>query len=407
MAARRRRRLRPLALASTTESSAFVNFLPSKGVDIHRPCTFGIDGDCWLAGTLPPWNKILSAVCLELIQLRPTTLCLRSNELDPKGNTSVEALRCIAYLVTWLPKQHACVQSICLHESEEKPKFALKMTLQSSAHLRHLTLMGLHETAFGERDLCEGMTALKTLETFEFLNIHIKSRNLARGIAALLRESGRRLVKVRFENNNLSQDSAAVILVALLNCQVLSELSFNHNNLNKGNIETLAVVVSSLRNLKKMTLESSISEIGVFGPIAKVLQSNASLEELNLRGCYIQCGLLFEALHTNTKLRLLNVNRCPISFNDVMHLSTALSFNKGLRTVLLQYCGLYGEGIVALANAMAINDTLEELDLSYNYWTTQDVIAFCQSLTDNNTLRSVVFGRIVASAEERYVRRDA
>ncbi|KAL1475668.1 hypothetical protein MTO96_037116 [Rhipicephalus appendiculatus] len=335
-------------------------FLASKDVDMHRPCTFDSDRDCWLAGTLPPWNKILSAVCLELIQLRPTTLSLRSYDYERKGNRSVEALRCGAYLFTWLPKQHACVQSIRLRGIWTRPVVALKMPLQSSAHLRHLTLEGPYTTAFSERDLWEGMTALKTLETFEFLNIDIKSRNLARGIAALLRENGRHLVKVRFETNNLSQHSTAAILRALLKCQVLSELSFNRNNLNKGNIQTLAVVVRSLRNLKKMTLESSISEIEVFGPIAQVLQSNASLEELNLRGCKIQCELLFEALHTNTTLRLLNLNFCTMTSNDVMHLATALSFNKGLRMVLLQYCVLYGEGIVALANAMAINNTLEK-----------------------------------------------
>ncbi|KAL1475409.1 hypothetical protein MTO96_037311 [Rhipicephalus appendiculatus] len=378
-------------------------FLASKDVDMHRPCTFDSDGDCWLAGTLPPWNKILSAVCLELIQLRPTTLSLRSYDHDPKGNTSVKALRCGAYLFTWLPKRHACVQSIRLRGIWRRPVFALKMPLQSSAHLRHLTLEGRYSKAFSECDLWEGMTALKTLETFEFLKIHIKSRNLARGIAALLRENGRHLVKVRFEENNLSQHSTAIILRALHQCQVLSELSFNRNNLNKDNIETLAVVLRSLRDLKKMTLESSISEIEVFGPIAKVLQSNASLEELNLRRCYIQCELLFEALHTNTTLRLLNLNFCTMTSNDVMHLATALSFNKGLRTVLLRHCRWTGERIEVLANAMAINDTLETLDLSNDCWTTQDVIAFCRTLTDNNTRRSVVFGRIVASDEERMV----
>ncbi|KAL1482620.1 hypothetical protein MTO96_033681 [Rhipicephalus appendiculatus] len=380
-------------------------FLASKGVDFDRPCTFDTDGDCWLAGTLRPWNKILSAVCLELIELRPTTLCLRSNDLRSNGNTSEDAPHDGAYLFTWLPKQHACVQSICLHESwsDRKPVLALKMAFRSSAHLRHLTLKGVDQRPFSKRDLCAGMAALKTLETFEFLELSIPSRTLARGIANLLRENGRHLIKVRFDDNNLSQKRTTVILRALLKCQVLSELSFVDNRLNKRNIEVLAMVVCTLRNLKKLSLDFSISRGVPFGPIAKALESNASLEELSLRGCQIQFGLLFEALRTNTTLKLLDLEYCIMTSNEVLQLATALSFNKGLRTVLLQRCGLEDDDIVALANAMAINDTLEKLDLFKIRCSTRAVKAFCRSLKKNRTLRSVVFGEIVASHQERYV----
>ncbi|KAL1440953.1 hypothetical protein MTO96_008999 [Rhipicephalus appendiculatus] len=379
---------------STIEANTFANFLPPKGVDFDRPCTFHSDGDCWLAGTLPPWNKILSALCLELIELRPTTLSLRSNGLHSQGNTSAHLLNNGAYLFQWLPKQHACVQSICLEESRAfgNPVLVLTRPLPLSAHLRHLTLKGGCLTPSSERDLCDGMAALETLETFEFIELEITSRDLAHGIASLLRNNGRHLVKVRFGGNNLSKRSTAVILTALLECQVLSELSFDHNPLNKGNIETLAVVVRSLRNLKKLTLRFSISEDGPSSPIAKALESNASLEELSLNGCRIQFKLLFEALRTNTTLRLLDLEYCTMTINEVMHLATALSLNKGLRTVLLQRCLLEDEGIVALANAVAINDTLEKLDLFNNRCSTQSVMAFCRSLKNNRTLRSVVLG---------------
>ncbi|KAL1440960.1 hypothetical protein MTO96_009006 [Rhipicephalus appendiculatus] len=225
--------------------------------------------------------------------------------------------------------------------------------------------------------MCDGLATLKTIETFEFLKLGITSRNLARGIASLLRENGRHLVKV------------------------LSELSFDDNPLNKGNIDTLAVVVRSLRNLKKLTLDFSIFEDAPFGPIAKALESNTSLEELSLKGCRIQWELLFEALHTNTTLRLVDLKNCTMNFNEVMHFATALSFNKGLRTVLLQRCHLEDEGIVALANAVAINDTLEKLDLSGNWWSAQAAMVFCWSLKNNRTPRSVVLGAISSSHEER------
>ncbi|KAH7976448.1 hypothetical protein HPB52_014379 [Rhipicephalus sanguineus] len=376
-------------------------FLASKGVDFDRPCTLDTGGDCWLAGTLPPWNKILSAVRLELIELQPAILCLRSNGLYSSGNTSVEALHYGAYLCTWLPKQHACVQSICLKESynSRKPAIAFKMALPSSARLRHFTLNSSYSTSFSELDLCDGMAAFKTLETFEFLNVDIKSRDLACAIATLLRENGRHLVKVRLEHKGLSQLSTAVMLKALLKCHVLSELWLD-NRLNKRNIETLAVVVRSLRNLKKLTLRYRIPEGGTFGPIAKALESNTSLEELSLKGYKMQFELLFEALHTNVTLRLLNLEFCAMTFNEGRHLARALTFNKGLRAVRLKGY-LEDEGAILLANAMAINDTLEKLDLFDTLCSTQVVMAFCRSLKNNRTLRSIGVRLSTESSDER------
>ncbi|KAL3198030.1 hypothetical protein MRX96_044544 [Rhipicephalus microplus] len=342
-------------------------FLARKGVDFDRPCTFHVDGDCWLAGSLGPFNKILSPLGLEVVELQSATLCLRFNDLRPKGNTRVDALRSGAYLFTWLPKQHACVHSICLREQISAfkiPLLELKRALRSSVHLRHLCLGGLFEmTPDSERDLCDGMAALQMLETFELLRVDIASRNLARVIATLLRKSRRHLVTVRFFRNKLSQRNAAVILRELPQCQRLSELSFDLNRLNKSNIEIMAVIVRSLRNLKKLSLDLSIYSNAPFGVLAKALESNASLEELSLQCFHSQVALLFEALHTNTTLKLLDLWGCEMNFNEVMCFATALTLNQSLRTVMLQECNLAKEGIAILANAIAMNTTLEKLDL--------------------------------------------
>ncbi|KAH8040526.1 hypothetical protein HPB51_011222 [Rhipicephalus microplus] len=382
-------------------------FLARKGVDFDRPCTFPVDGDCWLAGSLGPFNKILSTLGLEVVELQSATLCLRFNDLRPKGNTRVDALRSGAYLFTWLPKQHACVHSICLREQISAfkiPLLELKRALRSSVHLRHLCLGGLFEmTPDSERDLCDGMAALQMLETFELLRVDIASRNLARVIATLLRKSRRHLVTVRFSRNKLSQRNAAVILRELPQCQRLSELSFDLNRLNKSNIEIMAVIVRSLRNLKKLSLDLSIYSNAPFGVLAKALESNASLEELSLQCFHSQVALLFEALHTNTTLKLLDLKYCEMNFNEVMCFATALSLNQSLRTVMLQECNLEKEGIAILANAIAINTTLEKLDLSGDWWSPQTVMVFCQSLKNTRTPRSVVLHPLYGTDEERIV----
>ncbi|KAL1440961.1 hypothetical protein MTO96_009007 [Rhipicephalus appendiculatus] len=363
---------------TTIGFNIFANFLPPKASTSTEPCTFHIDGDCWLVGTLRPWNKILSALCLELIELRPATLCLRSNCLYSDGDASVDALRNGAYLFRWLPKQHACVQSICVDENRGfiSPLLELDKALRSSAHLRHLTLNGCYSTSYNERDLCDGMATLKTLETFEFIEQDIPCGNLARGIASLLRKNGRHLVKVRFGGNKLSQRSTAVILEALLECQVLSEFSFDDNPLNKGNIETLAVVVRSLRNLKKLTLDFSIFEDAPFGPHRK-----------GPREQHVTRGTEFERLPDSGGTAL----RGPAYQHDVEAGGPEELHNELQRN----------EGIVALANALALNDTLEKLDLSGKRWSAQAAMVFCRSLKNNRTPRSVVLGPISSSRQQR------
>lgn len=378
-------------------------FLASKGVDFDRPCSYDSDGDCWLSTALPPWNKILSAVCLELIEIRPAVLSLRSIDMRCKGDTSADSLKCGAYLFMWLPQQHACVQSICLVESLlfKKLTVALKVALESSARLRHLTLKGGYSTPFSERELADGMATLRELETFEFRKLDITSRDLAHNIAALLRENGRHLVNLWFERNEISQNNTNVILKAVLGCHALSELSFDHNYLNKRNVRTLAKVVCTLPSLKKLTLRYSISECGPFDPVAKALESNTSLEELSLKACQMQFELLFEALQTNTTLKVLDLDSCTMTFGEVQHLARALTFNKGLRTLLLPHCSLKDAGVMELASAMAKNDTLEKLDVSHNWCGARAVMSFCDSLKNNRILRSISFGLTAASNQER------
>lgn len=378
-------------------------FLASRGVDFDRPCTHDADGDCWLSGDLTPWNKILAPACVELIELEPTVLSIRSIDVDCTVEPGVDVLHDAAYLFTWLPKQHACVQSICLieHLMFRKPAYVFRLALGGSARLRHLTLKGGYSTPFSDRDMSEGLNSLTALESFEFLKLDIVCHRLARDIATLLRRNGSHLVKVRFQRNALSQRSTAVILNAVLKCQVLSELSFDHNHLNRANMAAVAALVRSLQNLKKLSLCYSIDEDAPFGPIAEALRSNTSLEELRLHASYMSFAPLFEALETNTTLRLLDMDSCTLPDTAVAGLARALRFNRGLRSVLLQHCSLNDDHIVRLASAIAANKTLEKLDLLNNRNGARGVTAFCQALRYNCTLRSVGFGLSMASNQER------
>lgn len=377
--------------------------LAKSGINYDRACTDGANGDCWLSSNLTPWNKFLEPLCLELIELEPGMLCLRSINVEGRYHPCVEALYDGAYIFTWLPKQHACVQMIHLQESIifRKPAYALKLALGESARLRHLALKGGYSTAFSERDLSEGMKPLTALESFEFTKLDLASHQLASDVAALLRRNGDHLAKVTFERNTLSHRSTTTLLAALAKCEALAQLSFDHNELNKANIAAMAAVVRSCKHLKKLCLRYSFDEDGHIGPIAEALQSNVSIVELKLHACDAPLQLLFNALETNATIRLLDVDSCALSAISTVSLAEALRRNKVLRSVALQHCSMDDTGAVVLGSAIVDNVALETLDLLHNRIAIRGVTHFCQGLRKNSTLRRVAFGPFGASVQER------
>lgn len=377
--------------------------LARSGINFDRACTDGANGDCWLSASLTPWNKLLAPLCLELIELEPSKLCLRSINVDGRSHPGVDALYDGAYIFTWLPKQHACVQTICLEDSVlfQKPAYALKLALGESARLRHLRLKGGYSTPFSERDLSEGMKPLTALESFEFRKLDITSHKLAIDIAFLLRRNGDHLAKVTFERNILSQRSISTLLAALVKCKVLAELSFDHNDMNKANIAAMAVVIHSCKHLKKLALRYSFGGGGHIGPIAEALQCNASIVELKLHACQTSLAPLFKVLETNTTMRLLDLDSCTLSAASTTPLAEALRCNKALQSVALQHCSVVDSGAVALASAIVENVALETLDLLHNRVSIGGVTAFCQALRKNRTLRRVAIGPFGATNQQR------
>ncbi|XP_075525121.1 uncharacterized protein LOC142557284 [Dermacentor variabilis] len=377
--------------------------LARSGINFDRACTFDANGDCWLSAKLTPWNKLIAPLGLELSELEPSKLYLRSINVDGRIQPDVKAVHESAYIFTWLPKQHACVQAIHLNENVlyQKPAYALKLALGESAGLRHLRLKGGYSTPFSERDLSAGMKPLAGLESFEFLKLDIASHNLAGDIAALLRRNADHLAKVAFERNALSQRSTATLLAALAKCEALAKLSFDHNHLNKANIAAMASVIRSCNQLKELSLRYSFGEKGHIGPIAEALQLNVSLVELKLHACEAPLAPLFKALETNATVRLLDLDSSTLSTTATACLAEALRHNKGLRSVALQHCSVADSGAVVLASVMAQNVTLETLDLSYNYVGLRGITAFCQALGKNDVLRRVTFESFEASDQER------
>ncbi|KAH9363469.1 hypothetical protein HPB48_005998 [Haemaphysalis longicornis] len=334
-------------------------FFSSKGVGLDDACTDTAGRRCWLCANPTPWNRLLAPLSLELVESGPGKLSLRSVNVESRNLNDVNALYDGAYVFTWLPKQHRCVQTICLHDNVlfQKPAYSLKLTLGSSANLRHLKLKGAYSTLFNEQELSDGLESLTALESFEFLKLDV-THMLASSIAALLRRNKAHLAKVGFKRNALSQRSTATLLSALIECKALTELSFDHNNLAKPN-------------------------------------------ELKLQSCEAPLGPLFAALETNTTLRHLDLDSCTMSAAYATGLANALRCNKALRRVVLQHCSVDDVAAEKLADAVVENSALETLDLSENRVNIQGIAAFCAALKKNKTLKTVSFGMFHATEEER------
>lgn len=377
-------------------------FFESKGVGLDDACTDAVGRCCWLCSNVTPWNRLLAPLSLELVESGPGTLCLRSINVDSRNLNDLDSLYGGAFVFTWLPKQHRCVQAVCLHDNVlfQKPAYSLKLALGSSANLRHLKLKGAYSTLFNEQELSAGLESLTKLESFEFLKLDV-THMLASNIAALLRRNKGHLTKVGFKRNALSQRSTATLLSALIECKALTELSFDHNNLAKPNVKAMARVVRAARLLKKLSLRYSLEDEGQFGPIAAALKDNASLQELKLQSCEAPLGPLFEALETNTTLRHLDLDSCTMSATFATGLANALRCNKALRRVVLQHCSVDDVAAEKLADAIVENGTLETLDLSENRVNIQGIAAFCAALKKNKTLKTVSFGMFQATEEER------
>lgn len=377
-------------------------FFSSKGVGLDDACTDTAGRRCWLCANPTPWNRLLAPLSLELVESGPGKLSLRSVNVESRNLNDVNALYDGAYVFTWLPKQHRCVQTICLHDNVlfQKPAYSLKLTLGSSANLRHLKLKGAYSTLFNEQELSDGLESLTALESFEFLKLDV-THMLASSIAALLRRNKAHLAKVGFKRNALSQRSTATLLSALIECKALTELSFDHNNLAKPNVKTMARVVRAAKFLKKLSLRYSLEDEGQFGPIAAALNDNTSLEELKLQSCEAPLGPLFAALETNTTLRHLDLDSCTMSAAYATGLANALRCNKALRRVVLQHCSVDDVAAEKLADAVVENSALETLDLSENRVNIQGIAAFCAALKKNKTLKTVSFGMFHATEEER------
>lgn len=407
-----------------TYPEKIVGRLTARGLDLDRPCQYqSHDDDCWLSRGLHGWNKVLYPASLELKQVAPGRLAFLTLPTNRRPYGDVEELYDAAYVLSWLPRVHRCVQCVSLDGTRtvllNRPASTLALTLGRSCNLRHLVLRGNYDydpientvgrdydTPVSDDELAEGLAALAVLEKFEFAQLPI-SVPLSRHMVKLINRNVDHLTSIVFENNGVSKNITNRLLRAMRRCRVLSELSVVKNILGKSCMASVAILVRDAKQLRKLDLSDSLKKRANLGGIAEALEVNTSLEEL----CFFQCESdvtqseadirrLLEALAVNKTLRHLDL--CGSNVGDsVALLAEALRANTGLRRLEMMYSRLDDSCAVQLAAALETNRTLEVLNLKDNMFTARAVAAFCTALHKNRTLKQVLFSQVRASEEER------
>lgn len=97
---------------------------------------------------------------------------------------------------------------------------------------------------------------------------------------------------------------------------------------------------------------------------------------------------LTEALKTNKKLQILELNEC-VSSNSGKTFFSGLVLNQGLKSLVIGYNTVDSDGIAALAEYLKLNSCLEELDLTYTGTNDEHCKVLADALLVNKTLKKL------------------
>ncbi|XP_050031576.1 uncharacterized protein [Dermacentor andersoni] len=395
-----------------TYTEKIVERLTARGLDLDRHCQYEPDNDdCWLCRGLLRWNKVLHPASLELREVTPGRLAFLTLPTNRRPYGDIEELYDAAYVLSWLPRVHRCVQSVSLEGTRtvllSRPASTVALTLGRSCNLRRLVLRGAFDTPVSDGELGEGLAALAVLEKFEFTQLPV-SATLSRHMAELINRNAGHLASIVFESNDMSQNTTNRLLRAMRRCRVLSELSIVKNILGNDCLASVAILVRYAKLLRKLDLSDSLQSGANLGGISKALEVSTSLEELHFFQCELDATQneadirrVFEALAVNRSLRHLDLCGCNVDGNNAASLAKALRVSTGLRRLEMMYSQLDDGCAVQLAAALETNSTLEVLNLKENFFTVRAVAAFCTALLKNTTLKCVLFSHVQGSEEER------
>ncbi|XP_077513897.1 uncharacterized protein LOC144124857 [Amblyomma americanum] len=364
-----------------------------RGLSTERSCSADAFSDCWLIDQLASWNKALRPTRLVLTEFEPGKLCLRSYDDGDDygaryrggGNENDGA-----FLMAWLPRQHQCIHEVLVYDRThfERLSFVSSFIVGPAPNLRRVVVQPRYRLD-PESGFLEAFGPPQCLRELDLTNVNV-SDVLAPKVAEVLRGNAPTLRGVILVGNQLSPESAGTLLLALVGCEGLKNLTLQDSTRSSA-CDAMAEVFRSSRVIQKLCL------VGL-------CKAGMSCKHLNYsfasgrRICLRCLNDLFAALEGVLSFQHLTLEATSIGDTMGEALAQFLIKHHPLQTLSLLNCSFDIRGATHIAKALSTNRTLEHLNLRNCSLEAEIVSKLCSSLPANTTLKSFVLPEISSTA---------
>lgn len=356
-----------------------------RGLSTERACSADAVTECWLIEQIAAWNRALRPARLVLTEFVPGKLCLRSyDDRDGfgamhRGGSGNENDG--AFLMAWLPRQHFCIQEVRVHDRMhlERLSFVASFIVGPAPNL-HRVVMRPRYRQEPESGFLEVFGPPQCLRVLSISNIHITD-SIAPKVAEVLRANAPTLHTVTLVGNQLSPEAACTLLLALVACEQLRDLSLQ-DSMDSSACDAMAELFRSNRALQKLTLVGlgkagmSCKHLNRFvrrglctcclKDMFSALGSVLGFQHLTVVSTHIK-GLmgasLARFLQEHHSIVTLSLEGCTVDAEGAMQIAKALSANCSLQHLRMPDCAFEGDVVTKLCSAMATNKNLKKLVL--------------------------------------------
>lgn len=356
-----------------------------RGLSTERACSADAVTECWLIEQIAAWNRALRPARLVLTEFVPGKLCLRSyDDRDGfgamhRGGSGNENDG--AFLMAWLPRQHFCIQEVRVHDRMhlERLSFVASFIVGPAPNL-HRVVMRPRYRQEPESGFLEVFGPPQCLRVLSISNIHITG-SIAPKVAEVLRANAPTLHTVTLVGNQLSPEAACTLLLALVACEQLRDLSLQ-DSMDSSACDAMAELFRSNRALQKLTLVGlgkagmSCKHLNRFvrrglctcclKDMFSALGSVLGFQHLTVVSTHIK-GLmgasLARFLQEHHSIVTLSLEGCTVDAEGAMQIAKALSANCSLQHLRMPDCAFEGDVVTKLCSAMATNKNLKKLVL--------------------------------------------
>lgn len=356
-----------------------------RGLSTERACSADAVTECWLIEQIAAWNRALRPARLVLTEFVPGKLCLRSyDDRDGfgamhRGGSGNENDG--AFLMAWLPRQHFCIQEVRVHDRMhlERLSFVASFIVGPAPNL-HRVVMRPRYRQEPESAFLEVFGPPQCLRVLSISNIHITG-SIAPKVAEVLRANAPTLHTVTLVGNQLSPEAACTLLLALVACEQLRDLSLQ-DSMDSSACDAMAELFRSNRALQKLTLVGlgkagmSCKHLGRFvrrglctcclKDMFSALGSVLGFQHLTVVSTHIRNLMgasLARFLQEHHSIVTLSLEGCTVDAEGAMQIAKALSANCSLQHLRMPDCAFEGDVVTKLCSAMATNKNLKKLVL--------------------------------------------